>query len=380
MITVPQQTQKSPLSKISVVIPFHNAASTIIATLQALEVSSLPPVQVICVDDASTDNTSIKIKAFAVTSSLKITLVPLEQGKRGAAAARNSGSRYVSGNFVLFLDADVVVETNTLLSLISYLEEHRCQAVVGMYRDFSLQAGILAHFQAYLVNAVYAGLDPSDSPCLGTQCVLMKTETFHATTGFDETYRHATVEDFAFGYLLRERGGGLCIATKANIIHNHPYNFATFIKNYYTKARDLTQLLLDNPHINLLDSGYYDTLNSLTILIVCIEITIIVLSIVTKTCVILGICIGLVVPMVWAKFFFRAVHRWGLWKAIRLTGLRILVTLLGGAGCLMAIINSLLDRRSTIAKWCMLLHPRIRESLSLLIKTKNVRKNGNDPF
>ena len=75
----------------SLVIPFHNASGTILDTLRAIENSTIYPSNVICVDDASTDNGLQLVNQFASTSKLNILTTKAPDKKRGAAAARNWG-------------------------------------------------------------------------------------------------------------------------------------------------------------------------------------------------------------------------------------------------------------------------------------------------
>lgn len=365
-------TKPMPSSDISVVIPFHNASATVITCLQALETSSLRPLEVICVDDASADDSVSRIEQFSKTSCLGTAVIEPPACKRGAAAARNSGAQAARGDFVLFLDADVVVEPDTVQVLMDHMKEHACQAVVAMFRDFSLRAGLLAGFQAYVVNNMYADLRPHDSPCLGTQCVLMRSKTFHATSGFNEKYGHATVEDFEFGYSLRRRGGRIHIATEAGIVHNHSYNVSAFLKNYYSKARDLARLLLKNPSIDLRHSGYYEIRDLWTILTVLMGFLGLLTGLaVHRRALGLSLVSLIILPALWFRFFSQAAGRWGIPRAGAFTALRSLVALVGGAGCLAAALIVLMEERPAFATWCGLLYGRLTEALTPAGSSRN---------
>lgn len=87
-------------SDVAVVVPAYNAAATIERALESVFSQTLRPVQVIVVDDGSTDDTAAIVSAF----SSEITLVKVPNG--GVAAARNHGSRLAVANWIAFLDAD----------------------------------------------------------------------------------------------------------------------------------------------------------------------------------------------------------------------------------------------------------------------------------
>lgn len=352
--------------KISVIIPFHNAEESISPTLEALQASSLPLLEVICVDDASTDDTEERIREFAARSSLTVKFLRSNPEKRGAAAARNQGAQEAIGDYLLFVDADVVVEQHTLERMFHSLSDQPCIAVVAQFRDCSHQPGILAHFQAYVVSFVYASLDPYDSPCLGTQCLMMKASTFYATGGFNETYSGATVEDFAFGYRLRAQGYKICIASNANIVHNHKYSFLGFVRNYYTKARDLTLLLLNRPDVSLSDTGYYHISNLSVLIVTFLEILILFTAMIYEVHILwVGCAVTLIVPILWRDFIRHVANEQGWLNAFYFFGLRVFVILIGWTGSASALVEALVRNSRDFKNRGSSLYARLLELLRL---------------
>lgn len=321
---------------ISCIIPCRNASSSILTTLQALQTSSFPLSEVLCVDDASTDDTCEKIRRFARDSSLRISCLSASSVQRGAAACRNSGVQVATGDYLLFLDADVVVEQHTIAALLSRLSSHYT-AMVAFYHDYSLRPGAFAHFQAYMVNAIYAKLEVDDCPCLGTQCVLMSRRDFLDSGGFDERYKAATVEDFELGYRFRTKGKRIGIAPDAFITHNHAYTIKTFVRNYYTKARDLAVLLLTRPYVNLASTGYHTPSNIGIPLLLVLELFCICAGLLSAPW-LFGICCGLVAIhlLAWYPFLHRVAQRWSWRTAMLFLLLRTGVILVGVAGVAVA--------------------------------------------
>jgi glycosyltransferase involved in cell wall biosynthesis len=84
--------------KISVVIPAYNSARFLPRCLESVFAQTLKPVEVIVVDDGSTDNTA------AVAEELGATVLRLPNG--GPGAARNAGIQFASGEWIALLDAD----------------------------------------------------------------------------------------------------------------------------------------------------------------------------------------------------------------------------------------------------------------------------------
>jgi glycosyltransferase involved in cell wall biosynthesis len=95
----------------SVVVPLYNKESSIIKTLRSVINQTYPGFELIIVDDGSTDNSIALIQELISDKRLHI----IRHSNKGVAAARNTGIRNANYKFVLFLDADDVLDENALL-------------------------------------------------------------------------------------------------------------------------------------------------------------------------------------------------------------------------------------------------------------------------
>ncbi len=87
---------------VSVVIPTYNSADTVARAIDSALGQTVPPTEILVIDDASSDDTAARLAAYADRSVRHIRL-----GQRGGAAhARNAGIAAATGDFVAFLDAD----------------------------------------------------------------------------------------------------------------------------------------------------------------------------------------------------------------------------------------------------------------------------------
>lgn len=90
------------MSSISVVIPAYNRATTIITCLQSVINQTLQPLEIIVVDDCSTDNTLKVIEKF---NHPLVSVIKLLKNS-GAQKARNEGIKAAKGEWIAFLDSD----------------------------------------------------------------------------------------------------------------------------------------------------------------------------------------------------------------------------------------------------------------------------------
>jgi glycosyltransferase involved in cell wall biosynthesis len=86
--------------KISVLIPAYNASATIRATLDAALEQTLPPAEILVLDDGSTDETHDILQTYGSR------ITPFRQSNRGAAQARNFLCKQARGEVLAFLDSD----------------------------------------------------------------------------------------------------------------------------------------------------------------------------------------------------------------------------------------------------------------------------------
>jgi glycosyltransferase involved in cell wall biosynthesis len=111
---------------VSVIIPAHNAAPFICQAIESIFSQTLQPLEIIVIDDGSTDQTIQLVKNYQASVRL------LKQEKSGVSSARNVGIRQSKGEFVAFLDADdVFIEPTKLEKQLGIILEKHCDIVIS---------------------------------------------------------------------------------------------------------------------------------------------------------------------------------------------------------------------------------------------------------
>ena len=89
--------------KVSVIIPVYNVEKYLRQNLESVANQTLKDIEIICVDDGSTDSSFEIVKEFAEKDS---RFIAVSQENGGAGAARNNGLRRAKGKYLSFLDSD----------------------------------------------------------------------------------------------------------------------------------------------------------------------------------------------------------------------------------------------------------------------------------
>lgn len=195
---------------ISVVIPAYNRAATIRRAVSGVLAQSYPNLEVIVVDDASTDDTAAMVAAIA---DPRVRLIAHARN-RGAAAARNSGVQAAQGAFVAFQDSDDDWLVEKLARQARHLAGLPADYVATFCTKIDYGCDQDRRYGRRLVSVMPDPRETVESGDLhqrlmrgniiGPQTVLVARAAFLAAGGMDERLRNN--EDWDFFIRLSERG------------------------------------------------------------------------------------------------------------------------------------------------------------------------------
>lgn len=116
--------------KVSVIVPVYNPGPYLEQCLNSLLMQTYSNLEIILVDDGSTDGSGKMCDDYAAKDS---RILCLHQRNSGVSSARNAGIERSSGEYVHFLDSDDYLELNAYEILMQHIEAEKCDVAVCEY-------------------------------------------------------------------------------------------------------------------------------------------------------------------------------------------------------------------------------------------------------
>ncbi|SHE83682.1 glycosyltransferase family 2 protein [Clostridium fallax] len=189
---------------VSVVIPYYNNGEIAIRALKSALNQTYKNIEIILIDDGSSDNSFYAIEKFIEDNKLK-DVINITQKNKGPSAARNNGVKNGKGKYIAFLDSDDSWVENKLEIQMKHLISNRELGILGS--DFtvltrrnnkSLNKDIfkeITFYQRLFKNYFH------------TSTVIIKREVFDKIGGFNEEQRYAE-DQLLFTKAFRISKGG----------------------------------------------------------------------------------------------------------------------------------------------------------------------------
>jgi glycosyltransferase involved in cell wall biosynthesis len=191
--TVTLMSSETGLS-VSVIIPVYNGEAFLRSCLESVASQTLKNLEIICVDDSSTDG-SLKILREFEAADARVRVVTQEH--EGAGAARNRGMSLASGKYLAFLDADDYFESDMLKTM--FINAERCVSDIVICRTSTFSdSAPQPVFDTYSVRGLDAGkvYSPLD----------LQEKAFHYCVGWpwDKLFRRSFIleHELRFQHLM----------------------------------------------------------------------------------------------------------------------------------------------------------------------------------
>ena len=113
--------------KVSIIIPVYNVEKYLKKCLDSVINQTLKDIEIICIDDGSTDSSYTILNEYAQKDN---RFVILKQKNNGAGAARNKGIEIAKGEYLYFLDSDDFVDITLLEKAHTKIKENDCDICI----------------------------------------------------------------------------------------------------------------------------------------------------------------------------------------------------------------------------------------------------------
>jgi GT2 family glycosyltransferase/glycosyltransferase involved in cell wall biosynthesis/Skp family chaperone for outer membrane proteins len=215
------------LPRVSVIVLCYNNLALTRECLHSIEQQTLwPDLELVVVDNASSDGTPDWLREFAATRPW-VKLV-LNEGNLGFAAGNNVGLAAATGDILIMLNNDTQVSPGWVHGLWRHLDHHPGLGMVGPVTDnIGNEAKIGVEFSTMAEMPAWAAARAvrhrgEQSPCrvLAFFCVALRREVYEQVGGLDESFGLGFFEDDDYCNRARSAGWGLAIAEDV-FVHHH---------------------------------------------------------------------------------------------------------------------------------------------------------------
>ncbi|MBF0449467.1 MAG: glycosyltransferase family 2 protein [Candidatus Magnetomorum sp.] len=221
----------------SIIIPTYNSKTTLIKLLNSiLATERHERFEIIVVDDASTDQTYQAISGYPIRTIRSST-------NRGSAYARNTGALAAQSSCLIFFDADIVVQPDTLDRLIACIDgQPENHVYMGVYSDTPVQKNLISEYKAMLDAYHWKNIKNHQVTSFEPRCAIMRKSLFEKAGGFDDTIAGADVEDYELGYRLLDLKTRLFVNPEIQVDHHFPTSFHQLFSTMFHRTQSWMQL------------------------------------------------------------------------------------------------------------------------------------------
>lgn len=236
--------------KMSVVIPVYNCENYLESCLQSLYKQTMDrsDFQIVFVNDGSKDKSGEICRGFASDPNI----VYFEKENGGVSSARNKGIELSEGKYIIFLDADDSLSSNTLEKIYEFFEKHYDETDIVTYSiDYVNEKGVVTTHKRFDLlgnNGIY-DMDPRMLQTTMNVCV--KNVPANERILFDESLSLGEDQFFIFSWMMKKQKFGFVKeavytyyrhSNSASSVMNNPYycfeQYSSFLERLIDFARD----------------------------------------------------------------------------------------------------------------------------------------------
>lgn len=225
---------------LTIIVPAYNCIPALRQCLSALLAQVGHEMEIIVVDDASTDATP----TVAAEAGVRIIHAPRNGGP---GMARNLGAAIATGDILLFVDSDVVIGPGVLQRVVETFQQRpKMVALFGSYDDKPEAKSLVSTYRNLLHHYTHQTGNP-DAATFWAGLGAVKRQIFLEVGGFDgERYYRPSIEDIELGYRLKRAGHSILLDRQLQAKHLKKWTLKSVVMtDVLCRAIPWTRLILE---------------------------------------------------------------------------------------------------------------------------------------
>ena len=239
--------------QVSVVIPTYYRRKDVDECLDSVIIQTILPKEVIIVDDSENNEIEnlIKYKKHEFKEKDILLRYVRNEREKSLTIARNIGIENATGDIILFLDSDVILDEYYIKEILKvYKEKPEAMGVQGFIQGVKKERGMISKFGAVFHRFFYIHLDEKNKfrllPSLGVSTPAFVDEIINCEwlSGANQSYKKEILEEFRWDENLKKYSWGEDLDTSYRIFKKYPSSlfmtpYAKLIHNTSEEGRHL---------------------------------------------------------------------------------------------------------------------------------------------
>jgi glycosyltransferase involved in cell wall biosynthesis len=213
---------------VSVIVPNYNYSRVLALCLQSLRAQTYPRLEIIVVDDCSTDDSVAVAESFGA----KVVSTGVNGGP---AVARNRGAEVASGEVLFFIDSDVAAKPEAVANAVRLLQDDpELGAVCGNYDPVPLIRDSLLEEYRCMQQSYWLIADEGRIATLYTALLAMRREVFDEIGPFNPRLRETENADYGHRLAARYK---ILLTPRVRGVHDHDHDLRVLVRKVFTRTR-----------------------------------------------------------------------------------------------------------------------------------------------
>lgn len=218
---------------VSVIIPTFNRQKVILNCILSIVNQTYDNIEIIVVDDGSTDDTKKEVESFFLKYDGNKKLKYITQKNKGASSARNYGLEVASGEYIIFFDSDDIMLSTRVEKQLKLIVETNSDCCAAGFKEAPSGWSYVPY---YNVNDDLFGLVFSGKLLWSTQSWMFRKDLLNEVGGYDSSFTVYQDKEIIFRIFEKKKPKICIIKEELSIFINDPDDKNRIMKKYNSPA------------------------------------------------------------------------------------------------------------------------------------------------